>query len=126
MLNKPTVLVARCLMGEPCRYHGIYTPPRLRLLDRLARRYRVVPVCPEIMGGLPVPRPPAYIIGDRVISAGIDVTTFFLRGARMVRDMARRSQAIKFYGLRHSPSCDPRTGITARMLADDGIFCHFG
>jgi uncharacterized protein YbbK (DUF523 family) len=120
-VSKPVVLVARCLAGEACRFHGRPTPPRKRLLNRLARRYDVKLVCPEQLGGLPTPRPPAEIVDGRVVSGGCDVTEAFKRGAETVLEIAHACAAVKFYGVRNSPSCDPRSGVTATRLADNGI-----
>jgi uncharacterized protein YbbK (DUF523 family) len=121
-----TILVARCLSGEPCRYHGRATPPRTKLLDRLARKYHIVFVCPEQLGGLPTPRPPARWHGDKLISGGEDVTGAFFRGASEALRIAERMKAVKFYGLNGSPSCDRDTGITAMMLSDHGVTVHRG
>ena len=54
-----TVLVSACLLGVPCRYDG--QSKRHPLAQELCRRHRVSPVCGEIFGGLPTPRPPAVI-----------------------------------------------------------------
>ena len=58
-----TVLVSACLLGVPCRYDG--QSKRHPLAQELCRRHRVIPVCGEIFGGLPTPRPPAEICGHR-------------------------------------------------------------
>ena len=76
-----TVLVSACLLGVPCRYDG--QSKRHPLVQELCRRHRVIPVCGEIFGGLPTPRPPAEICGQRVITReGADVTAAYRRGRR--------------------------------------------
>ena len=68
------ILVSACLLGTPCRYDGASRPcGELARLEVLG--HRLIPVCPEVMGGLPTPRDPAERQGDKVIScAGKDVT----------------------------------------------------
>lgn len=59
------VLVSACLLGHNCKYSGgnNYDPT----LNELLKGHEIIPVCPEVMGGLPVPRIPCEIIGDKVI-----------------------------------------------------------
>ena len=68
-----TILVSACLLGRPCRYDG--TARGLDGLGELLRDHTVVPICPESMGGLTIPRPPAEHDAYRVrISPGrIDI-----------------------------------------------------
>ena len=124
--NKSVVMVAKCLSGAACRYHGRPTPRRHRLLDRLAAKNQVVFFCPEEASGMPTPRPPARWRDGRLIAAGRDVTQLFDRGARLALELAQRLGVKKFYGLRGSPICDPRSGLTARLLRGRRIKCHFG
>ena len=52
------ILVSACLLGTLCRYDGASRPcGELARLEVLG--HRLIPVCPEVMGGLPTPRPPA-------------------------------------------------------------------
>ena len=124
--DRPAVLVAACLNGVPCRYHGQAAPPRKALLERLQRKYKIVFVCPEQLGGLPTPRPPSRWIKGRLMAAGKDVTEYFERGAEKALKKACEAGAQVFYGLCGSPSCDPKTGVTARLLAREGIKTRFG
>src|SRR5260221_14785681 len=57
------VLVSACLLGERVRYHGGDAPCPSDILDRWKLEGRLVSACPEVAGGLPVPRPPAEIAG---------------------------------------------------------------
>ena len=61
-----TILVSACLLGVPCRYDG--QSKAHPLARALCEKHHVVPVCGEIFGGLPTPRPPAEIQGDRVVT----------------------------------------------------------
>jgi uncharacterized protein YbbK (DUF523 family) len=123
---KPAVMVARCLGGSNCRYHGYYTPPRLALLKRLAPKYEVILFCPEEAAGMSTPRPPAQWKKGRLFADGKDVTEAFERGAQLALHVALGCGVKKFYGLRNSPSCDPQTGVTARLLTRHGIRCLLG
>ena len=60
------ILISACLLGENCKYNGgnNQNPELLRLLSG----YTLIPVCPEILGGLPVPRVPAEIVNGVVIN----------------------------------------------------------
>ena len=58
------LLVSACLLGENCRYSGgnNYCPAAAAL----GERYELIPVCPEVLGGLPTPRAPSERAGERV------------------------------------------------------------
>ena len=77
------LIISACLLGESCRYDGKSKP--CEAVERLKKEYELLPVCPECMGGLPTPRPPAEIQKDgRVINReGRDVTANYRRGAEM-------------------------------------------
>ena len=129
-----TLLVSACLLGLPCRYDGA-SKPAPQVLELMAE-HRLIPVCPEQLGELPTPRPPAECRGCRVINrAGRDVTAEYVRGAESALELAR------LYGCRgailkeRSPSCGcgyiydgsfsgtlvPGDGVTARLLKAHGI-----
>ena len=57
------ILVSACLLGLACRYDGA-AKPREEILA-LKERHELIPVCPEQLGGLPTPRPPAEIQGEQ-------------------------------------------------------------
>ena len=129
-----TVLVSACLLGVPCRYDG--QSKRHPLAQELCRRHRVIPVCGEIFGGLPTPRPPAEICGQRVVTReGADVTAAYRRGAEAVLELARLTGAEAAVLKERSPSCGcgyiydgsfsgtlvPGDGVTARLLKAHGI-----
>lgn len=49
------IVVSACLLGENCKYNGKNNRNEA-LLQRL-QGHEVIPVCPEVAGGLGVPRP---------------------------------------------------------------------
>ena len=128
------LLVSACLLGLPCRYDGASKP--CPAVEALAERHELVPFCPEIYGGLPTPRPPAEICGERVINrAGVDVTAEYRRGADMALMLCRVLSCQGAILKEKSPSCGlgavydgtfsgklvPGNGITAQKLLDAGI-----
>lgn len=141
------VLVSACLLGQPVRYNGTDKRVDADLLRAWADDGRVVAVCPEVAGGLAVPRPPAEIRGasggravlagaSRVIAnTGVDVTTEFVHGAEQALATARR-HGIRVAVLKEgSPSCGssytydggftgtrvPAPGVTTALLEQHGI-----
>ncbi len=98
------VLVSACLLGVSCRYDG--QSKSYPLMDELCRRHEAVPVCPEIMGGLPTPRTPAERQGERVVTKnGVDVTAQYRRGAEEVLRLARKLGCTVAVLKERSPSC---------------------
>ena len=98
------ILISACLLGCRCRYDGGSKPhPVAR---ELARRHELVPVCPEQLGGLPTPRPPAERIGDRVVTrSGTDVTEQYRRGAEEALLLCELTGCRAAVLKERSPSC---------------------
>lgn len=130
---RPRVLVSLCLLGAACRYDGRDNGVDLTALEA---RCELVPVCPEQLGGLPTPRPPAERRGDQVVTRdGRDVTAGFERGAAQAALLAERFGARYALLKARSPSCGvggiydgsfsgqtvPGMGVTAEALRRRGI-----
>ena len=101
---KEKLLISACLLGVGCRYDG----GRVKKVDAeaLAEKYELVPVCPEIYGGLPTPRVPSERIGDRVMMKdGTDVTENFKRGLEHTLMIAEACGARLALLKAKSPSC---------------------
>ncbi len=133
-------LVSACLVGMSCRYDGASKP-----LDRLsAENTKVLPLCPEVAGGLGVPREAASIQGGdgydvldgraRVVTrSGRDVTDEFIRGARAVLSAAEHAGVQTAILKQRSPSCGVGQlldrsgskrggdGVTTALLRRSGI-----
>jgi len=141
------VLVSACLLGERVRYNGDHKRCDDDALWRWVDEGRVVPVCPELAGGLGVPRPASEIIGAaggakvldgeaRVVSSEADdVTAAFLRGAEIALALAQ-AHGVRVAVLKEgSPSCGVRltadgtfsgvkvddSGVTTALLRRHGI-----
>lgn len=139
------VLVSACLLGQPVRYDG-RASGHPDLLQQWQAEGRIVPLCPEVAGGLPTPRPPAEIPGGQgaavldgdaqvLTVTGEDVSAQFLAGAQLALELVRR------HGLRiavlksGSPSCGNRLtydgtfsgtkvngeGVTVALLRREGV-----
>ena len=128
-------LISACLLGCPCRYDG-KSKPIPEDIRALLESDTLLPVCPECMGGLSTPRPPAEIVGGRVINReGRDVSAEYERGAREVLRLARLYRADGVILRDRSPSCGTHgiydgtftatlcdgMGITAALLCREGI-----
>ena len=118
------LLVSACLLGCRCRYDGAAKPHPA--IEALAARHTLVPVCPEQLGGLSTPRPPAERQGDRVVTEhGADVTEQYRRGAeeaaRLCTLLGCQAALLK----ERSPSCgrgQVYDGTFSRTLtAGDGV-----
>ena len=130
------LLVSACLLGFECKYSGGSNKLSDERIAALKKEYRLIPVCPETAGGLPVPRDPSERLGDKVISSrGKDVTAEFTKGAETALYLAKRYGCRKALLKRNSPSCGgefiydgsfsgkiiPGQGVTAELLRLEGI-----
>ena len=130
------ILVSACLLGTPCRYDGTgKLEPALEELR--AQGHTLIPVCPEVLGGLPTPRPPAELQQDgRVLTCtGVDVSSADSSGAHKALELARRYHCSCAVLKERSPSCGygqvydgsfshtliPGSGRAAQLLSAHGI-----
>jgi uncharacterized protein YbbK (DUF523 family)/GNAT superfamily N-acetyltransferase len=130
------ILVSACLLGVECRYDG--TSALNLTLVRFSddTRISLIPVCPEVLGGLPVPRAPCERAGDRVAGKdGTDYTRQFEKGAAETLRLARKHGCQCAVLKDRSPSCGygkiydgtfsgrlvDGSGVTAELLALNGI-----
>lgn len=98
------ILISACLLGIRCRYDGESKP--LTCLNELNRAHVLVPICPEVLGGLPTPRVPAERQGERVITRdGCDVTDAYHQGAEEALRIARATGCACALLKERSPSC---------------------
>lgn len=135
-----TALISKCLLGKRCRYDGkVLKKINLEKLNN----YRLFPVCPEMDGGLPCPRPFAEIesgdgcsvlerVSDVIDSFGENVTDNYLDGANIALETALKEGAGIAFLKDKSPSCGvnqiyvqgklkPGMGVTAALLSRNGI-----
>lgn len=122
-MEKRNLLVSACLLGIPCRYDG-KTVPRVAI-SALSERFNLIPICPEIYGGLPTPRIPSERVGDLVVMRdGTDVTDNFRRGAEAACLLARETGTDLALLKERSPSCGKGMiydgSFTGTLTARDG------
>ena len=97
-------IVSACLAGVPCRY-DCQAKERAHI-KAWVDNGEAIAVCPEEMGGLPTPRPPAEKIGDKVISVhGVDVTAEYKLGAEKALAIAKQNGVTEAYLKSKSPMC---------------------
>lgn len=138
------IIISSCLAGLATRYDG--RDNFQEGIAKLLKEGKAVLVCPEQLGGLPTPRPPAEIVGGNgedvlegkakvMTSGGIDVTEEFIRGAEQTLKTAQAVNAKSAILKESSPSCgsnliydgtysktkQPGFGVTAALLRRHGI-----
>lgn len=128
------IVVSACLLGENCKYSGgnNYSEKVMKFLEG----HQVIPVCPEVLGGLPVPRVPAEIVNGIVTNAeGTEVDREYRAGAERALKIALEQGAQLAVLQSRSPSCGakeiydgsfskrkiPGKGIFAALLEENGI-----
>lgn len=133
-MKQPPIIVSACLAGIFCRYNGeVEGDPRV---EEMVRNGEAVPFCPEAMGGLPTPRNPCEIRGDKVMdNQDNDCTVQFERGAEEGLRLARMYGCTEAILKARSPSCGsgiiydgtftstriPGNGVFARLLKANNI-----
>lgn len=141
------ILISACLLGHAVRYDGKGKPLVHAAIDRWREEGRLVTICPELAGGMSVPRPPAEIengmTGADVLAGrarvveitGGNVTAEFIAGARQVPDFAQAHGCTHALLIDGSPSCGSGfiydgsfegrkhagNGVTAALLENAGI-----
>ena len=134
MENKEKILVSSCLLGLNCRYDGGNNYSKE--IDEFLKDYDVIPICPEIMGGLPTPRIGSERLKDKVITEdGRDVTEQYKKGAEECVYLAKKYGIKKALLKLRSPSCGSGKiydgtfthalkdgdGVTAELLKKNGV-----
>jgi uncharacterized protein YbbK (DUF523 family) len=140
------ILISACLAGDRVRYDGKRVPLTHELLRKWSRRGLLVKVCPEVSGGLKIPRPPAQIVdgsGREVLDGtakvvnieGKDVSLPFIRGAEYALSLSKKYDIQVAILKEKSPSCGvhhiydghfvsnliPGCGVTTAMLRQSGL-----
>lgn len=128
------ILVSACLLGVNCRYDG--TGQMKEKIKKLMSDHQLVPVCPELLGGLKTPRCPAERQGNRVVTReGEDVTAAYRRGAEETLKLGKLFGCSRAILKERSPSCGcgkiydgtftktltDGDGVTAALLKAYGI-----
>lgn len=128
------ILVSACLLGDNVKYNGKNN--YLKDIELLKEKYLIVPFCPEVEGGLKIPRSPAERKKDEVINElGENVTKAYLLGAKNALRLCFYLNIKKVVLKSLSPSCGKdkiydgsfshketkRAGVTAGLLMKNDI-----
>lgn len=121
------IMVSACLLGENCKYNGGNNqhPELLRMLSG----HTVIPVCPEVLGGLPVPRVPAEIVSGTVTDRlGHSVDAAFRNGAEKALKLAEQEQPDLIILQSRSPSCGVKEiydgTFSGTLIPGNGVFAE--
>ena len=122
------IVVSACLAGVVCRYDGTAFP--CPTLAALVESGQAIAVCPEVLGGLPIPRPPAEIRDGRVVTAaGGDMTEAYRVGGLTAVDIAVQNHCELAILKSRSPSCGVGRiydgSFSGRLVTGDGIFADY-
>ena len=141
------ILISACLLGQKVRYDGGDCLQNHERLQTWIKAGNVVTICPEMIGGLPTPRPPAEIQGSKTgiavlngdahikTNTGENVTEQFIKGARKTLALAQKHHVRVAILKAKSPSCGssviydgsfsrsliPGMGVTATLLNQHDI-----
>ncbi len=124
-MSKPSILISSCLLGDTCRYDGV--GKKNSELLQLLNDNELIAFCPEVEGGLPIPRPPAEIAGERVVREdGEDVTAHFVKGSNLGLEIAQLNLVNLAILKSRSPACGCGEvydgSFTKTLTPGDGIF----
>ncbi len=127
------ILISACLLGRRCRYDG---KDKNQIDLSVLEGHNLIPICPEVDGGLPVPRPPAERVSSYIINnEGKDVTAEYTKGAEIALQTALENNCNIAILKAKSPSCGKGkiydgtfsgtltdgNGVTAELLQKNGI-----
>lgn len=131
------ILISACLLGERVRYDAKINKVEDALIGRWQVQGLLLPVCPEVCGGLATPRPPAEILADGSVrtEAGQDVSEAFQAGAQKTLQLALEHNIQIAILTERSPSCGSSQiyngrfersliagqGVTTQLLRENGI-----
>lgn len=125
MTEKKKIGVSACLLGNRVRYDGKEkgNPDVIRVVEKA----EVYVLCPEVFGGLPVPRIPSERKGKRVIRKdGVDVTAQYMDGSRICLDILVKNDIGAVVLKQRSPACGSRMiydgSFTGKRIAGMGVF----
>ena len=122
------ILVSACLLGENCKYNG-----KNNYSERVAKYlegHEVIPVCPEVLGGLPTPRDPSEIVSGEVINCkGVNVDRQFREGAEEALRIAKENGIDLAILQSRSPSCGVKQiydgNFTGKLIPGQGVFAQY-
>lgn len=120
-------IVSACLAGVHCRY-DCQAKTRNDVAE-MVRAGEAIPVCPEQLGGLSTPRPPAEGKGGKIMTkTGLDVTSQYLKGAEEALEIARLCGADEALLKSKSPMCGSGRiydgTFSGTLIEGNGVFAE--
>ncbi len=121
------IAVSACLLGENCKYNGGNNFSKK--VERFIQGHEVVPVCPEVLGGLPTPREPAEIVDGIVMQInGNSVDDEFKKGAQRALNTVIENDVELVILKSRSPSCGVNFiydgSFTGKLIPGKGVFAE--
>ena len=128
------IMVSACLLGDNVKYNGGNN--KNDVLIKFLENHEIIKICPEVMGGLSIPRVPSEIRKNKIFNKeGIDVTNYFMDGARKVLELAKKENIKVAILKERSPSCGSEfiydgtftgtvingEGVTTKLLRENNI-----
>lgn len=119
------IAVSACLLGINYKYNGGNNYSEK--LEKLLEKHEVIPICPEVLGGLPIPRDASEIVNGEVLTdKGKSVDKEFRNGAKKALEIVKESGAELVVLQPRSPSCGLGKiydgSFTGRLIDGDGVF----
>lgn len=131
------IAVSSCLAGVSCTYKGGHN--NIDKIKELVEQGKAIMICPEVLSGMPIPRDPCEIIGDKVMSKqGQDRTKEYYNGAHKALQILKDNHVAVALLKAKSPSCGKKyiydgtfshtlvegDGITTKVLEENGIIVY--
>lgn len=119
------IAVSACLLGINYKYNGGNNYSEK--LEKLLKKHEIIPICPEVLGGLSIPRDPSEIVNGEVLTdKGKSVDKEFRNGAKKALEIVKESGAELVVLQPRSPSCGLGEiydgSFTGRLVDGDGVF----
>lgn len=119
------IVVSACLAGVECRYNN--TSHTIPQIVEMVKTGKAIPICPELLAGLPTPRPPVEQQKGSILSEnGDDQTADYLLGSTIALKIALLVHCKKAILKSNSPTCGCGTiydgTFSGRLITGDGLF----
>ena len=119
------IMVSACLLGQKCKYNG-----GDNYSDKVAEYVKgleVIPVCPEVEGGLSIPRTPCEIVNGVITDRdGVSRDEEFRAGAEICLKKAMDEKVELAILQSRSPSCGVKQiydgSFTGKLIDGKGVF----
>ncbi|MCR5202402.1 MAG: DUF523 domain-containing protein [Lachnospiraceae bacterium] len=119
------IAVSSCLLGDDCKYNGgnNYSEKVIKFVEG----HGVISVCPEVLGGLPIPRESAEIVNGVVsLKDGSSVDKMFRDGAEKAIRIVKENHADLVILQSRSPSCGVNKiydgSFSGKLIPGQGVF----